>query len=145
VKLNGIIRKQGVAGKVVVALSLSILTTCLPTATASAMGGQDEILVIGTGSITDGNVARARRAAISEALIKGVESYLAQRLGSRGMINNFPRLLQNIIPKARRGIEKFRILAEEQVGAQYKILVRVKINEKLMDEKLREIGLVGTR
>lgn len=131
--------------KILVALSLSILNTCLPIATTSAMGGQDEILVIGTGRINDGNVARARRAAISEALIKGVEAYLARRLGRQGMINNFPRLLQNVIPKAREEVENFRILAEEKVEAQYKIFVRVKINKELMDEKLREIGLVGTR
>jgi hypothetical protein len=33
------------------------------------------------------------------------------------MINNFPRLIQNVIPKARQEIENFHILAEEQVEA----------------------------
>jgi hypothetical protein len=58
------------------------------------------------------------------------------------MINNFPRLLQDVIPKAREEIENFHILAEERMDKEYKILVRVKVNDKVMEEKLREIGVI---
>jgi hypothetical protein len=101
-----------------------------------------EILVIGSSLITGGNVASAREAAISEALVKGVEEYLTQRLGDQGMINNFPRLIHEIIPRAREQVENFHILAEDQTGEHYKILVRLRVNEKVMEEKLRDIGLV---
>jgi hypothetical protein len=103
---------------------------------------QNEILVIGTGDILAGNVAKARKMAIAEALVKGVEEYLGRRLGSQAMINNFPRLLEDVIPKAREEIENFHILAEERMDKEYKILVRVKVNEKVMEEKLREIGVI---
>lgn len=103
---------------------------------------QREILVIGTGLIKDGNVAKAKETAISEALMLGVEDYLSQRLGGQGMINNFPRLIADVIPSAKEEIENFNILAEEQMGNLYKILVRVKINENVMEQKLREIGLI---
>ncbi|GAF81258.1 unnamed protein product, partial [marine sediment metagenome] len=92
--------------------------------------------------VADGNVARAREMAISEALAKGVEGYLTRRLDSQGMVNNFSRLIHDIIPKAREVIEKFNILAEEQIEGHYKILVRLKINEKVMEERFREIGLI---
>ena len=105
--------------------------------------GQNQSLVIGTGTIKDGNVPEARRMAISEALVKGVEEYLTKRLGSQGMINNFPRLLQDIIPKAKEGVEHFHILAEERMDKHYKVFVRVKVNDKMMEEKLREIGIVS--
>ena len=123
-------------------LIISILSNPLSIAQVDTETGQSESLVIGTGTIVDGNVAKARRMAISEALVKGVEEYLGRRLGSQGMINNFPRLLQDVIPKAREEIENFHILAEERMEKQYKILVRVKVNDKLMEERLREIGVV---
>lgn len=103
---------------------------------------QNEILVIGTGIIERGNVAKAKEAAISEALILGVENYLTHRLGKQGMINNFRRLFQDIIPSAEEEVENFNILAEEHTASLYKILVRVKINEKVMEQKLRETGLL---
>ena len=105
-------------------------------------GSQGEILVIGTGFITGGNVAKAKETAISEALILGVENYLTSRLGRQGMINNFPRLVQDIIPGAKEDVENFNILAEEQTSNHYKILVRVKINERVMEQRLRETGLI---
>lgn len=101
-----------------------------------------EILVIGTGIIKHGNVAKAKESAISEALILGVEDYLTHRLGGQGMINNFPGLIHDVIPGAKEEIENFNILAEEQTDTLYKILVRVKINENVMEQKLRDIGLI---
>ena len=102
---------------------------------------QDQTLVIGTGEIIDGNVSKARSTAISEALLKGVEVYLAELLGSQDMVNHFPRLLQDVIPKAKEWIANYYILAEERINDHYKVLVRVKVNDKLMEERLREIGV----
>jgi hypothetical protein len=121
---------------------LSFFHTSLSVAQVDTKPEQNEILVIGTGGILDGNVAKARKKAIAEALVKGVEEYLGRRLGSQTMINNFPRLLQDVIPKAREEIENFHILAEERMDKEYKILVRVKVNDKVMEEKLREIGVI---
>jgi len=103
---------------------------------------QKEILVIGTGRIEGGNIAKAREAATGDALIRGMEVYLARRLGSQGMITNFGRLVQNVIPQAREMVENFNILAGEQTDSTYKLLVRLKVNEKLMDERFRQIGVV---
>lgn len=103
---------------------------------------KSDILVIGTGAIYKGNVAEARKSAISEAMIKGVEEYLSNDLGSQSMANNFPRLVHEILPDAREVIENFHILAEEQVKEHYKILVRVKVNQQIIEEKLKMIGLV---
>ena len=112
------------------------------TAQTNGEGEQNDILVIGTGIITGGNVAKAKESAISEALILGVEHYLTRRLGKQGMINNFTRLVQDIIPGAKEEVENFNVLAEEQTSTHYKILMRVKINERVMEQKLRETGLI---
>ena len=133
---------KGILAKVLIGTLLSVFNNSLSVARVDTKLEQNEILVIGTGTILDGNVAKARKMAIAEALVKGVEEYLGRRLGSQTMINNFPRLLQDVIPRAREEIENFHILAEERMDKEYKILVRVKVNDKVMEEKLREIGVI---
>ena len=120
-----------------------IFTLNLPSAEAQVETNTDQAqtLVIGTGDIIDGNVSKARSMAISEALVKGVEVYLAGRLGSQDMVNHFPRLLQDVIPKAKEWIANYYILAEERINGRYKVLVRVKVNDKVMEERLRETGV----
>ena len=137
-------RQRGIFAKILLGALLSLFHHSLCVAQVDKKLAQSEILVIGTGSILDDNVANARKTAIAEALAKGVEEYLGRRLGSQTMINNFPRLLQDVIPKAREEIENFHILAEERMDKEYKILVRVKVNDKVMEEMLREIGVIFT-
>ena len=103
---------------------------------------REDILAMGAGKIVDGNVAHARKIAISIALAKGVEEYLARRLGKQGMVNNFRKLIQEVIPRARETIENFHILAEEQIDKDYQVLVRLKVNEEMMEEELRSVGLI---
>ncbi|MBN2060560.1 MAG: hypothetical protein JW882_09110 [Deltaproteobacteria bacterium] len=99
-----------------------------------------EIIVIGSGWISEGNVAQARKAAISDALVKGVEGYLTKRLGSQDMVNNFQRVIQDIIPNADEKIENYHILAEHQMDKYLKVLVRVKVNNAMMEGVLKEMG-----
>ncbi|MFH1488674.1 MAG: hypothetical protein ABII06_07210, partial [Pseudomonadota bacterium] len=81
-----------------------LLAQCPASAEKEGDAGGKEILVIGSSIIVDGNVAGARQAATSEALVKGVEAYLARLLGSRGMVNNFNRLINNILPSAKEEV-----------------------------------------
>ncbi len=130
----------------VLSLLFVILLYCLavrvPMALSREEPDQIEILVIGTGRIIKDNIAGARKAAISEALIKGVEEYLTRYLGSQGMINNFPRLIHDVIPGSGEEIENFHILAEERHEHDYKVLVQIKVNEKLMEDKLKDTGII---
>jgi hypothetical protein len=137
-------RRKGIFAKILIGALLFLFHHSLCVAQVDKKLEQNEILVIGTGRVLDDNVANARKMAIAEALVKGVEEYLGRRLGSQTMINNFPRLLQDVIPKAREEVENFHILAEERMDKEYKILVRVKVNDKVMEEKLREIGATFT-
>ena len=105
---------------------------------------KNEILVIGTGGIVRGNLALARQRAISQALVKGVESYLLRTLESQDLVNNFQRLNLEVLSGAKEEIENYHILAEYQSVNQYKVLVRLKINENVINEKLREARLILT-
>jgi hypothetical protein len=106
--------------------------------------GENEILAIGTGAVVGGNLAMAKEIAISQALMKGIEDYLVYRMGRLTVVNNFQRFTHEVIPGAKEGIENFHILAESQIGDKYSILVRLKINEKIIDEKLERAGLILT-
>lgn len=109
-------------------------------ASPEATGG--EIYAVGAAVIYKGNLAQAKEKAISQALLKGMKDYLVKRLGSDGMINNFSRVVQEIFPSAREGVENFHILAADQTGKEYHILVRLRINTGIIEEKLRRAGLV---
>jgi hypothetical protein len=104
--------------------------------------GENEVFAIGTGPVVGGNLASAKQRAISQALKKGLENYLMHRLGSRGVMTNFQRIIQDILPRAGDVIANFNLLAEEQVGNRFTVLVRLRVNETILNEKLREAGVV---
>jgi hypothetical protein len=129
-----------------VLFSSAVLLSPLPGATSEPdPTEQKEILVIGTGSLIGGNVAAAKRMALSEALVRGIEKYLVQRLGIKGVSNHFSRIIHEILPNAEDEIENYLILAEDQIEKKYKVLVRIKINEVSMEKRLRETGIVRTQ
>ena len=103
---------------------------------------ENEILAIGMAQVKDGNLAKAKKTAISDALVKGVEYYILRRLGSEGVKSNFRRIIYEIIPGAREKIENFNILMEDQTKDEYKVLIRLRVNEKVIDKSLRDAGVV---
>ncbi len=101
-----------------------------------------DIIAIGSGVVINENLASARNDAISDALTKGMEDYLKHTLGLQVMVNNFEVIINEIIPNYREGIVNFNILSESRYKNRYKILASVKINEKQMEEKLRDYGIL---
>lgn len=107
-----------------------------------ASGGENtDILAVGEGRIKDNNMAEARKEAISDALKKGIEQYLFQHLGSQGMAANFTAIINDVVPSSVEDIENYHILADDRKGEAFRILLRVKVNEKLMEERLQRIGI----
>ena len=111
---------------------------------AGDMGKKKECFSIGTGAIVKGNLAQGKKKAIRAALLKGVQGYLVHLLGSQAVATHFELLASEIIPNIDEEIENFHILAEQRVGDQYTVFVRIKINENSMAEKLREAGVFQT-
>ena len=105
---------------------------------------KNELLAIGASTVVGGNSAAAKKRAITQALMKGVEDYIARLLGSRGIVNNFERVTEEIIPGAKEEIENFHILAEHQADGKYKVLIKLRVNEEIIGEKLRSAGVLLT-
>ncbi len=101
----------------------------------------DEIITIGSATVEKGNLSQAKEKALTQAQIKGIEEYLVRKLKYSGMVNNFQRIVNEIIPETKEAIGNFHILSEDHTGNSYKILVKLRINKKVMDEKLRRAGL----
>jgi len=103
---------------------------------------QSELLAIGDAAVVKGNSALAKNTAITQALMKGVEDYIVHLLGSQRAVNHFERVTEEIIPAAREEIENFHILAEQQVNGRYKVLLRLRVNEEVIQEKLQSAGIL---
>jgi len=112
--------------------------------TRAALGKEkisDEMLAMGLAKIVQGNMAAAKSEALSSAMGKAMEEYLILRLGEAGVTNNFERVVREVLPSLTEGIENFHILAENTSGGTYQVLVKVKVNKKVIDEKLRFSGI----
>ncbi|MCF8119132.1 MAG: hypothetical protein K9L83_02880 [Deltaproteobacteria bacterium] len=102
------------------------------------------LLAIGTVPISGHNPALAKKRAVSQALNKGMEAYIVRRLGDRDLIQNLDRIAHEVIPVAGEGIQNFNILAEQRSQDQYTVLVRIKVNEEIVGDMLRDAGIVLT-
>ena len=111
---------------------------------AGQTGGrvENDILSIGKARVVKGNLARAKNNAISMALSKGVENYIIHRLGRQAVADNFMRLLKRVLPKARKEIQNYHILAEERIGDEYYVFVGLKVNKKVIEETFRKLDII---
>ncbi len=101
-----------------------------------------ECLAIGEAPVVAGDSAQAKKRAIKQALIKGVEDYIVNLLGSRAAVAYFDRLTRDILPAAQQEIQNFHILAEQQVNDRYRVLLKLQVNEDTIQEQLRSFGVV---
>ena len=123
-------------------LSLAIDSSIMHT---SAEGAEEVIdserIVAGTGIIFNQNVAYARNEAISQAFVKAVEEYLVQRLGPRTMANNFQRLDDAILSKAKKGILDYEIISEFISDKQFKVLLKIQLDKAILEKELESMEL----
>jgi hypothetical protein len=105
-----------------------------------ADGGVD-VVSVGQASVTGSNLVRAKEEALNQALKRGVEAYLIRRFGKTGMAENFRRIMGELLPQILGDIENYHILAEDQMGDDVLVLVRVGMNEGRIREQIERAGL----
>jgi len=126
-----------------VALSLFLLPGIfLSRAAATGMPETGEVLAIGEAPVREGNSALAKKTAIDRALMKGLESYLLQLLGGERAVAHFDRIVQELIPAAQEQVTNFHILTEEPMGDRFRVLVRLRVNEGIVRERLQSAGVI---
>lgn len=102
------------------------------------------VLAIGSARVRGDNLARAKKRAISHALSKGIEDYIVRQLGDRDLINNFERITAAVLPDATRSVENFNLLTEQMVKDRCTVLVRIKVNQEILADRLRDAGILLT-
>ena len=126
---------------VFVSLTMNLfMDACLAQETKEATN--DERILTGTGAIVDENIALARNEALSEAFVKAIEEYLIQRIGSKGMANNFQRLDEEILSRTQEAIQDYQIISEFRTERHVRVLAKVRVNEAVLEQKLKKMGLL---
>jgi hypothetical protein len=131
-------------------LCLAVLCLCLAAhlftrnSLAQEIKGADERIVTGAGTIVNGNIALARNEAISKGSLKAIEECLIQRLGSQGLANNFERLDEEILSRTKEHIRDYQIISEFRTDRYVKVLMKVRVNEATLEQRLEGMGLSET-
>jgi hypothetical protein len=101
----------------------------------------EERIVTGTGTIMNENVADARDEAISQAFSRAIEEYLVQRLGARLMGDNFQRLYEGILSRAKEQIQDYQVLTEFTTDNHVRVLIKARINTAVLEGILEDMGM----
>ncbi len=137
----------GMRGFVGIAILVSLLCAAFLAAPEPAFAQEakepvdEERIATGTGQIVHKNVADARNDAISQAFSMAVEEYLVQRLGSRGMADNFQRLYEEILSRAKEHIQDYQIITEFTTDRYVRVLIKARINTEVLEAKLEDMGV----
>jgi len=101
----------------------------------------EERIVTGTGRIFSENVADARNEAISQGFARAVEEYLVQKLGPRTMANNFQRLYEEVLSRAKEQIQDYQIITEFTTDRYVRVLIKARVNTAVLETILEDMGL----
>jgi len=101
----------------------------------------EEMIVTGRGQIIGENIAEARNEAISQAFSMAVEEYLVQKLGPRGMANNFQQLYEEILSRAKEQIQDYQIITEVTTNKYVRVLIKARVNTAVVEAMLEEMGV----
>jgi hypothetical protein len=102
----------------------------------------NEKVFIGTGKVVEENIADARNEAISEAFVKAIEEYLIRRIGPQDMANNFQRLDDEILSRSKEVVQDYQIISEFRTERYVRVLVKARVNEAVLEQKLKTMGLL---
>ncbi len=101
----------------------------------------EERIVTGTGEIVRENIVDARNEAISQAFSRAIEEYLVQRLGSREIANNFQRLYEEVLSRAKEQIQDYQIITEFTTDRYVRVLIKARVNTAVLETILENMGL----
>lgn len=127
-------------------LFLSIILAL--SAPASAQPPEPELKTVdstGFSSISGGNAALARDAAVEDALRKAVEQAVGTFVSADTMVENFQVLKDNIYTKTEGYVKNYTITAESQGPGIYQVSVRATVAVGSIKNDLDAIGLLHAR
>lgn len=137
----------GIRGFLNISMLVSLLCAAFLPAAEPAFAQEtkepinEERIVTGTGQIVGENVVYARNEAISQAFSRAIEEYLVQRLGPRAMADNFQRLYEEILSRAKEQIQDYQIITEFKTDRYVMLLIKARVNTAVLETMLETMGL----
>jgi hypothetical protein len=109
-------------------------------------GGTREVIALGMGSITGGDVAHAKDDAVEDALRNAVEQTLGTLIQSETLAQNFTVVEDNIFSKTQGYIQKYEILEQGKRDAMlYEVKVRALVKVTELKDDLEAIATLIRR
>ncbi|MCJ7615766.1 MAG: hypothetical protein MUO43_04420 [Desulfobacterales bacterium] len=99
------------------------------------------IEVIGTGTISGNEIAKARDQAIKNSLVSAVELAVADLLPLESMIQNFETLNEILYNNSSEFVEYYKVLTELESGKTYRVLVQATVSTSVIEQKLMSAGI----
>jgi hypothetical protein len=100
--------------------------------------------VIGRGTISRDNVAKARDDAIADGLWNAVGKGVGLLISSSSVIDHFQLLSDRVYSQAEEFIHDYKVLTESKSGRYYWLVVRATLSMKALHDKLQDIGILMT-
>ena len=127
----------------VLPLSLLCLLLSLP---ASAQTPEDPAVVRAEAPIVAGNAVTAKKRALSDAFRQTVERAFSELLAQGGETKETPRMQQlksSLAGSGQKYIRKYRILEQEEVAGQLKLMVEAEVETVLLRQEIEKAGAVA--
>ncbi len=135
-----------------ISIILLMICLCIPGSAAKTDAGmrnntgkpdnKNQVVAMGMAIITNSNIAMAKKRAVADAQNKGMENYLLNTIRLTVPADNLQGFVSRIIPKAKKGITSFKIMAEEQNKGIYTVMIRLNINSEIIRQYLESAGLL---
>ncbi|MHB8769494.1 MAG: flagellar assembly protein T N-terminal domain-containing protein [Syntrophales bacterium] len=123
-------------------LVLFVLTVCLPIGGRCEGGTAIQVVETdGAAPVTGNDLARARSEAVRDALRRAVEQVSGRWLMPEDEATKPPSLKQQIIDRAERFIQEYRIVSEMTVEGVHTVAVRASVLADSLREELHRLGL----
>ena len=126
-------------------LPLSILCL-LVSRLAFAQTPVDPAVVRGEAPIVAGNAVTAKKRALSDAFRQAVERAFSELLAQGGETKETPRMQQlksSLAGSGQKYIRKYRILEQEEVAGQLKLMVEAEVETVLLRQEIEKASAVA--
>ncbi len=101
----------------------------------------EEIIAVGSARILKGSTIAAKESAVRDALTKALEINILKKLGQKTVADNFNVLVTQIFPVASDLTASYQVLAEDRGKEILSVLVSVKVNSMILEERLKKAGV----
>jgi hypothetical protein len=130
--------------RIVIIGGLLIVAAIMPLS-AAELPQVKELMVVGSGKMGEGDIGRARQAAILNALREAVRISLLEFVPSPILEENTVTLNMEIFSQVTQYVHTFKILSETERTDGHEVLLQAQVDLQKLKESLSAIGLLGKK